>query len=149
MTFPHKKTLICQFWKKIKSRDCWEGIIDSLLHVNASLLQCNSVIKKTPAELPSPTYHVVPDKPVRYVAQSKTLSFLSPRRLPYSAVKDLIPPPVVMMATTGVCAMHEQNELVSDSGLQWTGALSRDLLLHRAWHLHMCPDRDFFPNAFH
>lgn len=53
-------------------------------------------------ELPSPTYQVVPDKPVRYVAQSRTLSFLSPRRLPYSAVKDLIPPPVVMMATTGV-----------------------------------------------
>lgn len=35
--------------------------------------------------------------------QSSRLSFWRPSRLPYIAVRDLVPPPVVVMATTGTC----------------------------------------------
>lgn len=81
-----------------------------------SALQCHE--EESHEKLPSPTHQVVPDKPVRYVAQSRTWSFFSPCRLPYSAVRDLIPPPVVMMATTGVWATQGQKGLASGGDLQ-------------------------------
>lgn len=39
--------------------------------------------------------------------QSNRLSFWRPSRLPYIAVSDLVPPPVVVMATTGTCSTQQ------------------------------------------
>lgn len=39
--------------------------------------------------------------------QSNRLSFCRPSRLPYIAVSDRVPPPVVVMATTGTCPTQQ------------------------------------------
>lgn len=96
-------------------KDNWEGVVSGLLLVALAYLSTTVSWGGKPWEA---THQVVPDKPVRYVAQSRTWSFFSPCRLPYSAVRDLIPPPVVMMATTGVWATQGQKGLASESDLQ-------------------------------
>lgn len=51
--------------------------------------------------------------------QSRRLSFCRPSRLPYIAVSERVPPPVVVMATTGTC-----------SAQQGTGSKSRARVRH-------------------
>lgn len=69
------------------------------------------------------SYHVVPDKPVMYETQSKTFSSCTLRRWAYMAVRALVPPPVVMIATTGTCSIPKYMHLVTWSerreGHQW------------------------------